>query len=114
MCKIHAGTLESRGYSSEFSVGVCRPVPQILTQSAHHLNGIFGNNFSTNGTGRSAPAENGKEMNGTICEPFFNAAKVWVQTLCVLLSKRPLGYEKPLNGGKPWLFTSLQKADESA
>ena len=48
--------------------------------SAYHLNGIFGNNFSTKGTGRSAPAENRKEMNCTICESFSNAAKVWVQT----------------------------------
>ena len=39
------------------------------------MNGIFGNNFSTNGTGRSAAAENGKEMNSTICESFSNAAK---------------------------------------
>ena len=48
--------------------------------SAYHLNEIFGNNFSTNGTGRYAPAENGKETNGTISETFSNAAKVWVQT----------------------------------
>ena len=52
----------------------------LKTSSAYHLNGIFGNNFSTNGTGRSAPVENGKEMNCTICESFSNAAKVWVQT----------------------------------
>ena len=51
-----------------------------FTTSAYHLNGIFGNNFSTNGTGRSAPEENGKEMNCTICESFSNAEKVWVQT----------------------------------
>ena len=50
------------------------------TWSAYHLYGIFGNNFSTNGTGRSAPAENRKEMNCTICVSFSNPAKVWVQT----------------------------------
>ena len=39
----------------------------IKTRSAYHLNGIFGNNFSTNGSRHSAPAEKGKEMD-------------WVQT----------------------------------